>query len=441
MAKNFTFYQMVGCVFHFETLLDGAALQSETGQVGSIYMHSFADSKSADFASSGEFEHQDYVNSAKITQGLTCGVECDPKMLSGLDNSGYNKIRFSSVSESDINEYDQGRVQIALDGLNPALAGRVIGKLRVSYKVELIKNQLVTAIGRGTESDIWSRTDTGLSPVIDNVRTSFFGSYDGEERLMLSHPTNNLGCTYKTAVPSTINHGDVTELRFPENLEGFFKVSIRINVKSETEIDPEHASNQGAQHADLMLGGNIVTDGAIAITANAGVLTCGNVEVVPKVGSVRTLGVANAASFSAAQTMFMTNKIGALVVADYTAWADTAVSVDADTDQASRLLKFGGSVRDLGSHKLVDTQNVFIYTDELSAGNSDLPSYAAVGITEVYVRLRPSTGGVVNKIMLLNGLEYKENASTSLGTPMDAIEVTVERADDHSQYGSVYESL
>jgi hypothetical protein len=439
MAKNFKFYQMVGCVFHFETLLDGAALQSETGQVGSIYMHSFADSKSTDFASSGEFEHQDYVNSAKITEGLTCGVECDPKMLSGLDNSGVNMIRYSAVDTSNLNEYDQGRVQIALDGLNPALAGRVIGKLRVSYKVELIKNQLVSALGRGSEADFWTRSDRAVTPVLNNTKPSFFGSYSGEDRLMTAQPSNNMGVTFRTHVPSTIYHGDVTELKFPANLEGFFKLSIRVNTSSLTEIDPEDGTLYG--QAQMMLGGNVQTSDTVANTCSAGVLTCGNIEVVPKVGTVLALGAANAGSYTLASSTFQVNKTGSLVVADYTEYADSLVDVVDDSGPGNRNLLLDGQSRVIGVHKLVDTPNSFVYTANANQGSTDLPKFCATGLTEVYVRLRPSTGGVVNKMLLLNGLEYSEHATRANGSPFDAVEVSVERCDDHSKFDSVYGSL
>lgn len=178
MACNFERYEMKQCMFHFETSLDGAALQSSTGQVGDIMMVSHMDVNSPDYTNSSEFEHNSsHVVSTRVTSGLTCGVECDPKQMHGLLNGGINLIRSSELlTGEDKAKFDQARVQIALNNLNPALEGRCLGRVYISYTVKLIKQRLYSSIGRTIRADEY--TYRASSPWIDQ-KTGFDGTKKG----------------------------------------------------------------------------------------------------------------------------------------------------------------------------------------------------------------------------------------------------------------------
>lgn len=427
IAKNFKFYQFVGCVFHFETLLDGSALQSATGQVGSIYMHAFADSKSADFVSSSEFEHQDYVNSALVTEGLTCGVECDPRMLKGLDNAGINKIRFNGVSTEEINEYDQGRVQIALDGLNPALAGQVIGKLRVSYKVELIKNQLITAIGRGGAADQYTRTDDSQPVTAAEQRFSLWGyTKNYPVNPMIAHPYNNLGTVIKSLLPAGDAYGDVTEMRLPANLDGFFKLSCRLSVvTASTDVQSGSSFLSSA-----VLGGEFVTNPDNSSPwGGAGLLTAGNVEVVPIIDEAKPYGAGIGAS--AAVGSYGGFKTGGLVTASY-----DSIAGDREWSHSGNVLQYDGAAvsGSLGKHYIVSAYNQFTVTADTTSGQNGPIEYTMTGIVETYIRVRPANAGKRNGIVMVSGMQV----IPSIAHNVDIIDWRIERADDHSQFGSAY---
>lgn len=432
LAKNFKFYQFHGCVFHFESMLDGGALQSETGQVGSIYMHSFTDSLATDFKSASEFEKQDDNHSAKVTEGLTCGVECDPAMLAGLDNSGYNKVRWNDVAANSLNDYDQGRVQIALSGLNPNLAGRVIGKIKVSYKVELIRNQVVVAAGRGMDADRFSRSDSDVTAATDSVLTLFGqGVY---KRSMIAHPYNNLGISFETKIVGDTAHSDVVELTFPKNLEGLFKLSCTINITDAADV-------MGKEFAmsNVILGSETKTN-YMGTFGGAGLLTRGNVEVVPTIGdkSPITADLVAADGDAAFETLVLSNRFGYLVTQTYDHKTDGATMARNASDQ----LLINGSALTSDPY-YVDCVNSFVVSaqfanstaDGTSTGQTGPPKFSALGRLEVYLRLRAATDGRANKVCLVSGLD---NYPTDSGSTPDIVDWAIERADDHGHSDSIY---
>jgi len=433
LSKNFKFYQFHGCVFHFESMLDGGALQSETGQVGSILMHAFTDSLASDFRSASEFEKQDDNHTAKITEGLACGVECDPAMLAGLDQSGYNKVRWNAVDSSSKNDYDQGRVQIALSGINPNLAGRVIGKIKVSYKVELIKNEVVVAAGRGTDADRFSRSDSDITPTA-NARLTMFGQ-GLDRRSMIAHPYNNLGVTFVTKVAGDASDSDIVELTFPKNLEGLFKVACSINI-----TDAESVMGIETSLGNLLIGGRTKTNYMDAF-GGAGLLTRGNVEVVPTLGTPHEITSAEIASDGATAfgNLGRTNKAGYVVTQTYDDMADGAVMVRSGS---ANTLTVGGATL-TSTPYMVDCVNSFVMTSTFgdaqaggtSSNQTSEPKYVTMGRLEVYIRLRAATDGRANKICLVSGLD---NYITSSGAPPDLVDWSIERADDHGHYDSVY---
>ena len=149
-AANFERYEMIQCVFHFETQLDAGIIQSSTGQVGDVLMYSHSDPNQPELQNISEFQ-MNGGNSVRVTQGLACGVECDPAMLSGLPNAGINYVRTGPVEDTD--EYDQAKIQVAVSNTPADLANQVIGKLFVSYTVRLIKPKIMSYLGRGQLAD------------------------------------------------------------------------------------------------------------------------------------------------------------------------------------------------------------------------------------------------------------------------------------------------
>lgn len=149
-AGNFDRYEMVQLAFHFETQLDSGIINSASGQVGTILMHSHTDINTPDYQNVSDFE-QNGASTSRITHGLATGVECDPEMLAGLPNAGLNYIR--TGPRDDISESDLAKFQIAVSNTPVELADQVIGKLYVSYTVKLVKPKIMSMVSRNVLVD------------------------------------------------------------------------------------------------------------------------------------------------------------------------------------------------------------------------------------------------------------------------------------------------
>lgn len=154
-AQNFDKYEMVQCVFHFETVLDSGTIQSETGQVGQISTYGHVNIKMPTFETVSQFQANG-GRSAPTTHGQACGIECSTTQLKGLPNAGINYIRHHPVD--DAVEYDQGKFQIAVSNTPKALFNQVLGKLYVSYTVKLIKPRLQSYFARNVRQDVFLAT-------------------------------------------------------------------------------------------------------------------------------------------------------------------------------------------------------------------------------------------------------------------------------------------
>lgn len=294
MAGNFERYELLQCMFHFETSLDGAALQSTTGQVGDIMMVSHMDVTQPDYSNASEFEHNSsHVISSRVTQGLTCGVECDSDQMDGLTNGGVNFVRTAGVDTNEKDKYDQARVQIALNNLNPALAGRCIGRLYVSYTCKLIKQRLHSSIGRGIESDEFTFVADSKIAKVSEAPMDFFvkptvnctGVDSPGTGLPIVRPTkepwSNLGVSivnpsYATSARSNdIDGNDIAkceslELLFPGNLSGFFRVSFSADwvVTHPAGSDGNPDTNCASYTASFIR--QLITSGNVDIVAERG---------------------------------------------------------------------------------------------------------------------------------------------------------------------------
>lgn len=230
-AVNFERYEMIQCVFHFETALDSGVLQSETGQVGDVLMYSHIDPTEPEFESVSDFLSNG-GSATQITKGMTCGVECDPSQLAGLPNNGLNFVRSGPQIDDKQQESDQATFQIAIADTPSKLANHVIGKLYVSYTVRLVKPRLVSLQGGNILHDSFSaisrRTLSDGDPqwIIPAVN-------DQPSRL----PHSNIGGEIRVS-PSTSNTQTLKYI-LPPHLNGVFK--LRLRVMSD---DPPGSSSQ-----------------------------------------------------------------------------------------------------------------------------------------------------------------------------------------------------
>lgn len=208
VASSFQKYRMRQMAFHFESQLDGTVLQSTTGQVGDVYMYSHTDIQSEDFQNTSEFR-MNGGSSTRVTKGLICGVECDPAQLAGLPNAGINYVRTAPVD--DATQYDQARFQFAVSNTPSDLAGQIVGRLYVSYSVELIRPRIWPLIGRSQLQDVF------VSNRLEGSYPAGPAPFLGETWYSLS--TNSMNCLF-TYGPPEVGVAESFTITLPSWLQG-----------------------------------------------------------------------------------------------------------------------------------------------------------------------------------------------------------------------------
>ena len=219
-AVNFERYEMIQCVFHFETALDSGVLQSETGQVGDVLMYSHVDPTEPPFESVADFMSNG-GSLTQVTKGLACGVECDPSQLAGLPNAGLNLVRAGPQIDSKQQEADQATLEIAVADTPAKLAGQVIGKLYVSYTVKLIKPRLVSLQGGNIMHDSF----VAAGPqTIDGNDIKIVPPLGGPARL----PHSNIGGMVSSELGGGNGQTQIITYTMPPWLNGVFKLRLRL---------------------------------------------------------------------------------------------------------------------------------------------------------------------------------------------------------------------
>jgi hypothetical protein len=248
-AINFDRYELTQCVFHIETQLDAGIIQSSTGQVGDFYMFAHTDPEAVLLQNAGEFA-RNQASISRVTHGLTCGIECDPAQLRGLESAGYNYVR-NVPKSSDLGRFDHGKIQIGVGNTPSDLSNQVIGKLYVTYSVKLVKPEIRSLISRNQLADIRvlpvayfrRNTDTADNAVVAPC-FDIPGGDTGEKVI-----GDNIGIKYEYTegfIDKTQSQPKL-KMTFPAWLNGLIKITFTMANPHSTFINTSggSVSNQG----------------------------------------------------------------------------------------------------------------------------------------------------------------------------------------------------
>jgi len=218
IAANYEEYEFLQLAFSFKSLLSDA---TASGSIGSVIMVADYNATRPLITTKFEMMGKTGVISAKPTEDIVCGIECDPDKNSG---SAGRYIRTGAISDDeDLKSYDWGTFQIATDGMQNNVD--TIGEIWVSYTVKLRKPRLYAALGKTIASDSFkiasfndtdfSWTGSSVAGVIEKIKLTGWPYY--------ASPYNNIGCNiemWKTARTTTETDTPVVCLRvvFPDNV-------------------------------------------------------------------------------------------------------------------------------------------------------------------------------------------------------------------------------
>lgn len=213
IAQNFAKYKLRKLIFIYESTTSDIG-SSTNGQVGSICAATNPNVDEPAYTSKRSLLDAKGATSAKSTENLVFGHECDS--AKGASNDWFF-VRVAPLSPGiDPKTYDTCTLQIAQANVPAAYANQILGEMYIEYEVDLCEFELISALGYCVPRDVFvgqlsGSTATGAQP---------FGAPG--TTLMNKAVNNSIGCLLTvTATGAT--------LTFPASFEG--AVSIKWNIQ------------------------------------------------------------------------------------------------------------------------------------------------------------------------------------------------------------------
>jgi len=235
IASNYEEYEFEKLIFMFKTTVDlGNA--TTAGQAGTIIMCCDYNASHAPFVNKEVMMQYHGAVSAKTTDDMVCGIECDYSKTDRLASF----VRTGPVPTSeDPKTYDLGLFQFALNNIPTVLQNQQLGELWVEYTIRLKIPKLTVSRGFMQQKDIYL-VPSGVA----TTTPSIFGTISNASWQYLKGVQNNIGTSlsYSTAsVPATqtdsfgqaytAGAGKVI-LTFPASLNGLFAVTFTVRTST-----------------------------------------------------------------------------------------------------------------------------------------------------------------------------------------------------------------
>lgn len=268
LAANYDEYVLEQCIFTYKsTVSDFAASSGQVGQVITATQYNAASSPFTDKRSMMEY---DAAESAKTTQNVVSGVECDNRKLSGSKG----KFVRTGPPKGDINDYDHGVFNIAVYDVPATYAGQALGELWISYTIILRKPKLFTSRGFAIGQDViqCKTVSNGTYPMgqaagdlrsyaSNNLDIFYINGNIKSTSSSLRRLYDNYMTTGAAAMPSS--YVGSMKMVFPANLEGNFELMVSIRGKNSIGTGREASTTAYAE-------GNIHGIKDIAIVNSSG---------------------------------------------------------------------------------------------------------------------------------------------------------------------------
>lgn len=209
IAANYEEYEMIQLMFCFKTRV-GDNLTTTDGQVGTLLM--FTDYNASDNPRRTKQDLlQGYGTSvSKISDtDILHGIECDPSKIKG---DAHKFVRTGGIN-TDLQDFDWGLFQIAVDNTPAVLSNKVIGELYVSYTVRLSKPRLYATLGHAIQQDQFLiRTTKPSGTLVATNTLEALGS------------SNSIGCAIDTTATSSATGNALIDVTLPGSFSGAFEV-------------------------------------------------------------------------------------------------------------------------------------------------------------------------------------------------------------------------
>lgn len=251
LAQNYEEYEFQQLLFSFRSTIQD--VNSANGQVGTIISATNYNPSAAPFSDKNAMMTYAHAVSAKSTDDLVHGVECDPTKLSGPEGK---YIRSGALSQTeDIKSYDHAVFQLAISNTPSSMANQSIGELWVTYTVVLRKPKFGTA--RGNNIQQYSVVSPSGSFATATASTNYLFVPSSTALYALK---NNLNCSlYSSTTASSVNGIPAnTILRFPAAYSGLVRVLIKATYTDVITTD-RTVGTQVYLNAGIGVTGNVRT--------------------------------------------------------------------------------------------------------------------------------------------------------------------------------------
>lgn len=248
IAQNYEEYQFIQLVYNYRSTTTDIG-NSTTGQCGTVIMACNYNANNPSFVDKQSMMEYAHAASAKVTEDLAFGVECDPAKSAAGSTALYIRSNPVAVGQ-DLKTYDIGLFQVALANVPPAYNGLPIGELWVTYKVMLRKPKLFASRGLDTDGDLIAGQQslayatmlgTGtLRAQQSNIGCAFYNGLPPGDALANYYYFNSAG-SY-VAVPAVANISIV----FPANYTGNVRVTLKLSGTAMTYTNNAWAAKANA---------------------------------------------------------------------------------------------------------------------------------------------------------------------------------------------------
>ena len=254
IAGQYKEYELVQCIFSFKSTVSD--MQTTNGVLGKVMMASEYNvgDKTAVYNTSQELLNDIGSVSAKITNGLVFGIECDPAKLKDGGNAKCIKyIRTKGIRQhQDVSDFDWARLTIATSDVPPVLYNQCIGELHVTYTVKMHRPTIKGLMGGNISQSLYCRDDTQPSSIefsgpgglaIDTSITALAESTSNMIDLKLGNPVVLESANYQVlerfGAPSGVDDQlAVIPIIFPAQVEGTYKVKLVIRLDGPLNSPP-----------------------------------------------------------------------------------------------------------------------------------------------------------------------------------------------------------
>lgn len=214
IARNYDEYELKQCMFFYRSTTSDIG-SSTNGQVGTVLMATQYNAENVPFSDKDTMLQYDGAMSAKTTEDLLHGVECDPSKLSG--SRGRFVRPANPLSDEDLNTYDHAQFNLAVCNTPSGFNNLSLGELWISYTIVLRKPKQYSNLGLDIRADRFLQNGSALAPLYWGTSTS---------NPLLSGLQNSIGCTVDNTTSG------VCKLTFPPSYAGYVEATFRVGFST-----------------------------------------------------------------------------------------------------------------------------------------------------------------------------------------------------------------